>query len=102
MEIDVYLKLLAAGGASILVRMLYSWFKKQNSNDSIVTERDQHLQVLKGELKECKDEHHVTLKMLEELREQNTLLRVQNGMMRQMLLNKGVTIEELAAIGSVQ
>jgi hypothetical protein len=39
--------------------------------------------------------------MIEDVREQNALIKSQNAMMRMMLINKGVSIEELTAIGAM-
>jgi hypothetical protein len=39
--------------------------------------------------------------MIDEIREQNSLIKSQNAMMRMMLINKGVSIEELTAIGAM-
>jgi len=102
MEIEEVLKWgggFTAGG--IALRMLLTWFRKQNSGDHLLAERDLHMAALKGDLKDCKDAHAEKLAEIEAIREQNTLLRIQNAMMRQMLLAKGVTEAELIAIGAM-
>lgn len=89
------------GGAGFFGRLLLSWFRKQGSADTLISERDKFMNDLKEEAKNWEQRHDDLYKIHQENVELIQLLKMQNTMMRMLLINKGISEFELAAIGVI-
>ena len=91
---------LAFGGiatAAFAIRHALSKLNLTTTNDTAQQALILNLQKEALKWQQLYDDTH---KLLEVQRETNSLLRIQNAMMRQLLISKGLTENELAAIGS--
>ena len=89
----------SVGSLLIGGRVLFSWWKKQNFNDSAAAAHDGLLDRIQADAEHWRKLYDETHKLLEEQRETNSLLRNQNNMMRLLLIQKGLSLDELTAIG---
>lgn len=93
-----------AGGVGIVGiggRLLLSWWRKQNDADKSIDRNDAYIKRIEDEAKKWEARHAELMAQHEEHQELITLLKVQNTMMRQLLISKGMTEAELAAIGAL-
>ena len=89
------------GVVGIALRLLYSWSKRQGHIDRGIDRNDKYIEQIERQAKEWEQRHKELMDQHEEHMEQISLLRMQNVMLRQLLIAKGMTESELAAIGAI-